>query len=94
MIKRHTKPTAAGQQGQIIEKEAPIQGSNVAIFNPNTSKADRVGIKVDGDTKDKKAKKYEKPKLFDLEKDNQLRRAIEVLQKKASLEGYGLARTG
>ena len=35
----------------IVEREAPIQVSNVAIFNPDTNMADRVGFKVDGDTK-------------------------------------------
>mgnify|MGYP000384705136 CR=1 FL=1 len=52
MIKKHTKPNPqAGVAGGIVEKEAPIQVSNIAIFNPQTSKADRVGFKVDGDTK-------------------------------------------
>jgi large subunit ribosomal protein L24 len=52
MIKRHTKPNPnMGVQGGIVEKEAAIQASNVAIFNPETNKADRVGIKVDGDQK-------------------------------------------
>ena len=37
--------------GGIVEQEAPIQVSNVAIYNPATSKADKVGYKVDGDTK-------------------------------------------
>jgi large subunit ribosomal protein L24 len=47
MIKRHTKPNPMlGTPGGIVEKEAPIQASNVAIFNPTTSKADRVGFKV------------------------------------------------
>ena len=46
MVKRHTKGNPqAGQPGGIIEKEAPIQVSNVAIFNRDTSKADRVGFK-------------------------------------------------
>ena len=46
MVKRHTKGNPqAGQPGGIIEKEAPIQISNVAIFNRDTSKADRVGFK-------------------------------------------------
>ena len=46
MIKKHVKPNPqAGQQGGIIEREAAIQVSNVAIFNPQTQKADRVGIK-------------------------------------------------
>ncbi len=48
MIKKHTRPNPqAGVQGGIVEKEAPIQVSNVAIFNPETSKADRVGFRVD-----------------------------------------------
>ena len=47
MVKKHVKPNPqAGQQGGIVEKEAAIQVSNVAIFNPETQKADRVGIKI------------------------------------------------
>lgn len=47
MIKRHTKPNPnAGNAGGIVEKEAPLQASNVALFNPQTKKADRVGFKV------------------------------------------------
>lgn len=52
MMKKHTKPNPQmGVAGGIIEKEAPIQVSNVAIFNPSTNKADRVGFKVDGESK-------------------------------------------
>ena len=52
MVKKHTKPNPQmGMAGGIVEKEAPIQVSNVAIFNPETGKADRVGFKVEGDTK-------------------------------------------
>jgi large subunit ribosomal protein L24 len=52
MIKKHTRPNPqAGVQGGIIEREAPIQVSNVAIFNPATGKADRVGFRVEGDKK-------------------------------------------
>ncbi len=52
MIKKHTKPNPQmGVAGGIVEQEAPIQVSNVAIFNPTTNKADRVGYKIDGDTK-------------------------------------------
>ena len=48
MVKRHTKPNPnAGQPGGIIEKEAAISISNIAIFNPESSKADRVGFKVE-----------------------------------------------
>ena len=52
MMKKHTKPNPqAGVAGGIVESEAPIQASNVAIFNPDTNKADRVGYKQDGDSK-------------------------------------------
>ena len=47
IIKRHTKGNPQmGQPGGIIEKEAPIQASNVAIYNGATNKADRVGVKI------------------------------------------------
>ena len=52
MIKKHTKPNPqAGIAGGIVEKESAIQGSNVAIFNSATNKADRVGFKFVGDRK-------------------------------------------
>jgi large subunit ribosomal protein L24 len=51
MIKKHQKPNPnAGIPGGIIEKEAPIQVSNVAIFNSATDKADRVGFKIQDDS--------------------------------------------
>ncbi|MAA65756.1 MAG: 50S ribosomal protein L24 [Alteromonadaceae bacterium] len=50
MIKKHTKPNPmVGTPGGIVEKEAPIQASNVAIFNSQTGKADRVGFQVSED---------------------------------------------
>lgn len=46
IVKRHTKPNPMkGQQGGIIEMEAPINASNLALYNPQTKKADRVGFK-------------------------------------------------
>ncbi len=49
LVKKHTKPNPMkGTTGGIVEKSMPIHQSNVAIFNPATGKADRVGIKVDG----------------------------------------------
>jgi large subunit ribosomal protein L24 len=52
MIKKHQKPNPqASVPGGIIEKEAPLQLSNVAIYNPATNKADRVGFKVEGGKK-------------------------------------------
>ncbi|ALP52388.1 50S ribosomal protein L24 [Candidatus Tenderia electrophaga] len=47
MVKRHTKPNPQrGVAGGIVEKEAAIDVSNVALFNPVTKKADRVGFRV------------------------------------------------
>ncbi|MCP5339718.1 MAG: 50S ribosomal protein L24 [Steroidobacteraceae bacterium] len=45
-VKRHTRGNPQmGRQGGIIEKEAPLHVSKVALFNPGTQKADRIGIK-------------------------------------------------
>ena len=47
MVKRHTKPNPnRGVPGGIIEKEMPIDPSNIMLFNPQTSKGDRVGFKT------------------------------------------------
>jgi len=52
VVKKHVRPNPLkGEQGGIVEKTMPIQQSNVAIFNPATGKADRVGIKVLADGK-------------------------------------------
>ena len=46
MVKKHQKPNpAVGAPGGIVDMEKPIAISNVALFNPATGKADRVGIK-------------------------------------------------
>ncbi|MBB5191425.1 large subunit ribosomal protein L24 [Silvimonas terrae] len=47
VVKKHQKPNPMrGQQGGIVEMNASIHVSNVAIFNATTGKADRVGFKV------------------------------------------------
>ena len=47
MVKKHAKPNPMkGITGGVIDKTMPIHQSNVAIFNPATGKADRVGIKL------------------------------------------------
>jgi len=52
LVKRHTKPNPQAEQpGGIIEKEAAIAISNVAIFNPETGKGDRVGFQIQEDGK-------------------------------------------
>ncbi|MFZ5555807.1 MAG: 50S ribosomal protein L24 [Pseudomonadota bacterium] len=46
-VKKHQRPNPLkGTTGGIVEKEMPLHVSNVAIFNPTTQKADRVGIKI------------------------------------------------
>jgi large subunit ribosomal protein L24 len=46
-VKKHQKPNPMkGTTGGIVDKEMPLHVSNVAIFNPGTQKADRVGIKL------------------------------------------------
>jgi len=46
MIKRHMKPRAANQQGQIVEKEAPVHVSNLMLICPKCAKTVRVGRKI------------------------------------------------
>ncbi len=46
-VKKHVRPNPVrGQVGGIVEKEMPIDISNVALFNPATQKGDRVGFRV------------------------------------------------
>ena len=45
-VKKHQRPNPMkGQTGGIVDKDMPIHVSNVALFNPGTKKADRVGAK-------------------------------------------------
>ncbi|MGD8484520.1 MAG: 50S ribosomal protein L24 [Thioalkalispiraceae bacterium] len=47
VVKKHTKPNPAmGAPGGIVDKEMPVHVSNVALVNPATGKADRVGFKM------------------------------------------------
>ena len=47
MVKKHVKGNPrTGETGGIMDKESPIQQSNVMLFNPHTQKADRVGFKT------------------------------------------------
>lgn len=52
LVKKHQRPDPnVGQRGGIVEQESPIDVSNVAIWNDDTEKADRVGIRMEGDKK-------------------------------------------
>ena len=45
-VRKHQKPNPMkGTTGGIVDKEMPMHVSNIAIFNPTTQKADRVGVK-------------------------------------------------
>ena len=46
-VKKHQRPNPMkGEQGGIVTKEMPIHASNVAIWNPITKKADRIGLRT------------------------------------------------
>jgi large subunit ribosomal protein L24 len=46
-VKKHQRPNPMkGQTGGIVDKDMPIDISNVALFNPQTKKGDRVGFKL------------------------------------------------
>jgi len=57
IVKRHTRPNAENRQGGIIEKEAPLEISNVMLVCPKCSKPARVSYSYDGDTKVRTCKK-------------------------------------
>jgi len=57
LVKKHEKPSAASPQGGISEKEAPIHISNLALKDPKSGEATRVGYKMEGDKKVRFAKK-------------------------------------
>ena len=52
LMKKHTKPNPQlGEAGGIVEKEAAINLSNIAIWNPKKKKADRISFQTDGEKK-------------------------------------------
>ncbi len=52
VVKKHVRPNPLkGTTGGIVDKTMPIHQSNVAIYNPASGKADRVGIKLLADGK-------------------------------------------
>ena len=55
VVKKHQKGNPnAGVAGGIVEKEMPIDQSNVMLFNPATGKGDRVGFKTIGEGENRK----------------------------------------
>jgi large subunit ribosomal protein L24 len=57
MVSKHTKPSAKNPQGGIVKKEAPIHISNLALIDPKSKKATKVGVKTEGDKKVRFSKK-------------------------------------
>ncbi|PQB04932.1 50S ribosomal protein L24 [Aureitalea marina] len=57
LVKKHQKPSAANPQGGISEKEAPIHVSNLALKDPQSGEATRVGYRMEGEKKVRFAKK-------------------------------------
>ncbi len=55
MVKKHQKPSAENPQGGIVEREAPIHISNLALLDKN-GKPTRVGYRMEGDQKVRFAK--------------------------------------
>jgi large subunit ribosomal protein L24 len=49
VAKKHQKPTKMTMQGGIIDKDMPIDASNVAVIDPSDGKPTRVGFKIDAD---------------------------------------------
>ena len=47
MVTKHNKPTASNPNGGIVKKEAPIHVSNIAVVDPKTGKATKIGRKED-----------------------------------------------
>ena len=56
LVKRHTKPSVSDQEGGIVDKAAPLHISKVALLDPKTKKATRIGYKVEGGKKVRFAK--------------------------------------
>ncbi|GGD88253.1 50S ribosomal protein L24 [Planktosalinus lacus] len=57
LVSKHEKPNAKNPQGGIAKKEAPVHISNLALIDPKSKKATRVGFKMEGDKKVRFSKK-------------------------------------
>jgi len=55
-VKRHTKPNMVNQEGGIVDKVAGLHVSNVALVDPKTKKATKIGFKVENGKKTRFAK--------------------------------------
>jgi large subunit ribosomal protein L24 len=61
MVKKHSRPTQANPQGGIVEKEAPIDVSNLMIEDPKTKQPTRIGYKfIEGKNGEQKKVRFAK----------------------------------
>ncbi len=51
MVTKHLRATQPGARQGIVQQEAPLHISNIAIYNPNTEKADKVGFRMEDGNK-------------------------------------------
>jgi large subunit ribosomal protein L24 len=64
-VRKHVKPNPVkGVPGGVIDKDMPLHVSNVAIYNPTTKKADRVGFRLIEETGGNGVKKIKKVRYF------------------------------
>lgn len=61
--KRHTKPNQSNPQGGIVEKEAPINASNLMVLDPKNNEPTRIGKKIILDDKTGKKRSVRVSKL-------------------------------
>lgn len=57
IVQKHEKPSASNPQGGIVQKETLIQISNIAVVDPKTKEATRIGYRVEDGNKIRFAKK-------------------------------------
>ncbi|HLW14272.1 MAG TPA: 50S ribosomal protein L24 [Flavobacteriaceae bacterium] len=57
IVQKHEKPSASNPQGGIVQKETLIQISNIAVVDPKTKKATKIGYRVEDGNKIRFAKK-------------------------------------
>ena len=57
MITKHEKPSAQNPQGGIVKKEAEIQISNLALLDPKSGEATRIGLRIEDGKKVRFSKK-------------------------------------
>lgn len=57
IMQKHEKPSASNPQGGIVQIEAPIQISNIAVVDPKTKEATRIGYREENGVKIRFAKK-------------------------------------